>query len=284
MPRRLDAGRIALFVCLALCALFFLLPLYVLVATAFKPLEEIRVASALALPGTITIEPIGRAWGSACIGAVCEGLQGNVWNSVRIAVPAVVVAVGFGAVNGYALSRWRVPGAHLLFGFLIAANFLPYQAVLVPAAITLSGLGLFGTSEGLVLVHVVYGMPTMTILFRNFFLTVPDELLKAARIDGAGFWRILVHVMMPLARPMLAVAVILQFTAVWNDYLFALVFGGRAAPVTVALNNLINAEIGEKQYNVNMAGVLLTVLPTILVYLLAGRWFMRGLAAGAIRG
>lgn len=265
--------------CLALAAVAFLLPLYVVIATAFKPLHEVVAGSMLALPADWTTEPLRRAWSRACIAAACDGLAGGLWNSVLIAVPASCASVMLGAVNGYALTKWRVPGAHALFGLLLAANFLPYQMVLLPASIVLRTAGLFGTTEGLILVHVAYGMPYMTLLFRNFYLGVPQELVHAARMDGARFWSIFFHVVLPLSVPMLAMAVVLQFTAIWNDYLFGLVFGSREVPVTVMLGNLINSQLGEKEYNVNMAGVLLTALPPLFVYVIAGRWFMRGLAA-----
>jgi glucose/mannose transport system permease protein len=262
-------------------AVLVLLPLYVVIVTAFKPGTEILGASMLAAPTHWTWAPLARAWSSACIGAACDGLAGGVWNAVRITVPAVCLSVGLGAVNGYALTRWRVPGAHLLFAVMLAANFLPYQVVLLPMALVLRAIGLFGTVKGLILVHVVYGMPYTTLLFRNFFRDLPDDVIRAARMDGAGFWRIFRHVVLPMSVPMLAVAAVLQFTGVWNDYLFGLVFGGRHVPVTVLLNNLVNSQSGQPEYNVNMAGVLLATVPTLLCYLFAGRWFLRGFAAGA---
>lgn len=278
-------AEIALYACLCVGAVAFLFPLYVVVATALKPLHEVDQGSMLAPPVQWTTDPLRKAWLSACIGAACEGLHSAFWNSVRITVPAVCASVALGAVNGYALTKWRLPGAHIAFGLLLAGNFVPYQIVLLPMAVTLRQLGLFGSIEGLVLVHVAYGMPYTTLLFRNFYLGVPDELVRAARIDGAGFWSIFAYVVLPLSGPMLAVAAVLQFTAIWNDYLFGLVFGGRDAPVTVRLNTLINGGLGEKEHNVDMAGVLLTALPTLLLYLFAAKWFLRGLAAGgAIRG
>lgn len=188
--------------------------------------------------------------------------------------------MALGAVTGYALTCWRIPGAHAIFGLLLAANVLPYQVMLMPMTITLRTLGIFGTVEGLVLVHVVYGLPYITLLFRNLYLGIPDELMRAARMDCGRFWSIFRHVVLPLSRPMLLVALVLQVTGIWNDYLFGLVFGGRDVPVTVMLGNLINSERGEKEYNVNMAGVLLAALPVLLVYLLAGRLFLRSLVVG----
>jgi glucose/mannose transport system permease protein len=270
--------RGALYAGLGVAALLFLLPLYVMIATAFKPLGEVIEASLLAPPLHWTWLPLRQAWSSACIGAACDGLAAGFWTSLCIAVPAVGLSVALGAVNGYALTQWRVPGANLMFALLLAGNFIPLQTVLLPMALLLRHTGLFGTLAGLVVVHVIYGMPTSTLLFRNFYLAIPADMIRAARLDGGRFWSIFGRIIMPLSPPMLGVAVVLQFTLVWNDYLLGLVFGGRAVPVTVLLDNLINDGLGEKQYNVNMAAVLLAALPPLLVYLFAGKWFFRGLA------
>lgn len=265
-----------------LCALglAFLLPLYVVVATALKPLDEITGGAMLALPVRWTFAPLATAWSSACIGATCDGLARGFWNSAVIVVPATILAVMFGAVNGYALTKWRLPGADLLFGLMLAANVIPYQAVLLPMAVLMRGTGLFGTTAGLIVIHVVYGMPYMTLLFRNYYMTMPSDIVGAARLDGASFWSSFRYVALPAAAPMLAVATLLQFTGIWNDYLFGLVFGGRAVPVTVMLNNLVNSQSGQPAYNVNMAGVLLTAIPPLLCYMFAGRLLLRGLGFG----
>lgn len=261
---------------LLLLAAAWLLPLYVVVVTALKPLDEVVQGSMLAPPAHWTLEPLRMAWSSACIGTACQGLASGIRHSFWIAGPASVIAVGLGAVTGYALSAWRLAGAHAMFGLLLAANMLPYQVILMPMTITLRHMGLFGTIEGLVLVHVVYGLPYMTLLFRNFYLDIPNDIIRAARMDGGHFWSIFRHVVLPMSRPMLLVALVLQFTIVWDDYLFGLVFGGRDTPVTVMLVNLIDSGLGEKEYNLNMAGVLLATLPVLLVYLFAGRVFLRG--------
>jgi glucose/mannose transport system permease protein len=257
------------------------MPLYVVVVTAFKPLGEVVQGSMLALPAHWTLEPFQAAWSSACIGSACRGLANGIRNSLWISGLACVISVGLGAVTGYALSSWRLPGAHVMFGLLLAANMLPYQVILIPMTIALRTIGLFGTVDGLVLVHVVYGLPYMTLLFRNFYLDIPVEVVRAAQIDGGRFWSILLHVVLPMSKPMLFVAFVLEFTVVWDDYLFGLVFGGRDTPVTVLLVNLINSGLGEKEYNVNMAGVLVATLPVLIVYLFSGRMFLRGLTASA---
>lgn len=275
--------RLLLRLCLASGALLVLLPLYVLLATALKPLDEVIGGSLLAPPREPTLGPLREAWSSACIGTRCEGLRGGLATSLAIALPAACLSTLLGAVNGYALTQWRLPGAHLAFALLLAANLLPYQLVLLPVAVMLRAGGLFGTVEGLILVHVAYGMPYVTLLLRNAFLALPAEIVRAARLDGAGFWSLFAHVVLPIGAPMLAVAFLLQFSAIWNDYLFGLVFGGRATPATVMLNNLVNGQSAGKQRNVEMAGVLLTAVPPLLLYLVAGRWFLRGLAAGGGR-
>lgn len=288
MIRTLDATRvawgIALGLLLVLFAAYFLLPVYVMVVTALKSLPEVRLGNMLLPPAIPTLEPLARAWSQVCVGSECGGLSRYFGNSVAIVLPAVPLAVLFGAVNGYALTKWPMPGVHLMFGLLLAGNFLPAQMVILPMAQLLSVIGLFGRYEGLVLAHVVYGMPVMTLLFRNYFAGVPDEIVRAARVDGAGFWAVFLQVLLPMSLPMLAVATMLEFTYVWNDFLFALIFGGRDAPMTVALNTLINAQFGEKEHNVHMAGTLIAALPTLAVYLLAGKWFVRGLSAGAVKG
>jgi glucose/mannose transport system permease protein len=190
-----------------------------------------------------------------------------------------------GALNGYALTKFRFRGADLLFAALLVGCFIPFQVILIPMARVLATLGLFGSLSGLVLVHVAYGVAVTTLLFRNFYLAVPDEIVRAARLDGAGFLAAFLHIVLPLSKPMLAVAAILQFTGIWNDFLFGVVFAGPGnAPVTVALNNLASASLGAREYNTDMAAALLTALPTLVVYVVSGRYFLRGLAAGAVKG
>jgi glucose/mannose transport system permease protein len=280
-----NLARLALYAALAAAALAFLAPLYVVVVASLKPLDEIRAGGILALPLAPTLAAWAKAWGTACIGASCLGLRPYFLNSWLIALPAVVISVLLGAVNGYALTKFRFRGADLLFAALLVGCFIPFQVILIPMARVLATLGLFGSLAGLVLVHVVYGMAVTTLLFRNFYLAVPDEIVRAARLDGAGFFAIFRHVILPLSKPMLAVAAILQFTGIWNDFLFGVVFAGPGnAPVTVALNNLASTSLGAREYNTDMAAALLTALPTLVVYVVSGRYFLRGLAAGAVKG
>jgi glucose/mannose transport system permease protein len=279
------AARFGLYAFLASAALFFLLPLYVMLATSLKSMDEIRTGNIFALPLAPTLDAWRAAWSEACTGAACEGVQGGFWNSVRIAVPSTVLPIALGALNGYALSFWRPRGANLLFGVLLLGAFVPVQVMIYPLVRMMAGLGVFGSLPAIVIVHLVFGMPVLTLLFRNYYSALPQELFHAARIDGGGFWRIFWHVMLPLSVPMLVVAAIMQLTGVWNDYILGLVFAGRDnLPMTVQLNNVINTTTGTRLYNVNMAATILTALVPLAVYFLSGRWFVRGIAAGAVKG
>jgi glucose/mannose transport system permease protein len=278
-------ARLGVYALLVSAAVFFLLPLYVMVTTSLKPMDEIRLGQLFALPLHPTFAPWIEAWSTACTGLECRGIQVGFWNSVKIAVPSTIASIFLGALNGYALSFWRVKWAAPLFGVLMFGAFVPYQVMMYPLVRTLATAGLFGTLPGIVLIHTVFGMPVMTLLFRNYYASVPVELFKAARIDGGGFWRIFVQLMLPMSLPIVVVAMIMQVTAIWNDFLLGLVFAGHDwLPMTVQLNNIINTTTGERLYNVNMAATLLTSLVPLTVYLVSGRWFVRGIAAGAVKG
>jgi glucose/mannose transport system permease protein len=274
-----------LYVFLATAAAFFLLPLYIMVVTSLKPMEEIRLGHLFSLPMAPTLEAWGTAWHSACTGLECNGIRVGFWNSVQIVVPSVLLSILLGAINGYALAFWPVRWAGTLFGVLVFGSFVPYQVMMYPLVRSFALAGLFGTLPGIVLIHTLFGMPVMTLLFRNYYSSVPVELFKAARIDGGGFWRIFVMLMLPMALPIAVVALILQVTAIWNDYILGLAFAGLDfLPMTVQLNNIINTTTGERAYNVNMAATILTSLVPLAVYLISGRWFVRGIAAGAVKG
>lgn len=277
--------RAELYLLLLVFALYYLLPLLVMVATSLKSLEEIRGGSLVSPPRSITFDPWFRAWGSACVGVKCEGLRPYFVNSLLMVVPAVAISTAFGALNGYALTKWRFPGADTLFALMLFGCFIPFQVILLPMARMLGLMGLAGTLTGLVLVHVVYGLAFTTLFFRNFYVSVPDELIKSATIDGAGFFRIFFRILLPLSPPIIVVTVIWQFTQIYNDFLFGVSFTvGDGQPVTVALNNLVASSTGVKEYNVDMAAAILTGLPTLLVYVVAGKYFIRGLSAGAVKG
>ena len=283
-PRHVTWGRIGLYAFMISVALFFLLPLWIMLLTSIKTMDEIRLGNILAWPGVITLEPWITAWSSACTGLTCEGISVGFWNSIRILIPSVIVSILVGAVNGYALTFWRVRGANLMFGILLIGAFIPYQVFIYPLVRLFSTLGIYNSLFGIVLIHTIFGMPVMTLLFRNFYASLPQELFNAARIDGGGFWTIFVRVMLPMSTPMLIVAVILQVTGIWNDFILGLVFAGRDnLPMTVQLNNIVNSQEGEKLYNVNMAATMLTGIVPLVVYFISGRWFVRGIAAGAVK-
>ena len=278
-------ARLGIYAFLLSAALFFLLPLYVMLVTSLKSMDEIRAGSIFALPLAATIEPWRQAWSEVCTGAACDGVRAGFWNSVAIAVPSTILPIMLGAVNGYALSFWKPRGAGLLFTILMAGAFIPVQVMIYPLVRLLAGLGVFGSLPAIVLVHLIFGMPVMTMLFRNYYAGVPHELFQAARIDGGGFWRIFLQVMLPMSTPIIVVAAIMQITGVWNDYILGLVFAGRDnLPMTVQLNNVINTTTGTRLHNVNMAATILTSLVPLAIYFISGRWFVRGIAAGAVKG
>ena len=276
----------ALFIALLLFfALVYLGPLYVMLTTSFKGIEEIRNGNILAFPEALNGSAWSKAWSSACTGGDCYGLAPYFWNSMRIVLPAVFISTVIGALNGYVLSQWRFSGSNFLFGALLFGCFIPFQVILLPMAKLLAWLGLANTVPGLVLVHVIYGLAFTTLFFRNYYVGIPSELVRAARLDGAGFFAIFRHVFLPLSTPIVVVSVIWQFTQIWNDFLFGVVYSGPGTqPITVALNNLVNTTMGGKEYNVDMAAAVIAALPTLVVYLVAGKYFVRGLTAGAVKG
>ncbi|MDK2125364.1 carbohydrate ABC transporter permease [Chitinimonas sp. DQS-5] len=256
-----------------------------MVVTSLKSLEEVRNGNLLALPAAPSLEAWSTAWSSACTGVECSGIQGYFWNSIKMLVPAVALSTLIGAVNGYVLAMWRFKGSDLFFTLLMIGCFLPFQVVILPMAQMLGFLGLENGTARLVLVHTIYGLAFTTMFFRNFYVTIPDELVKAARIDGAGFLRIFFRIMLPISLPTIAVCVIWQTTQIWNDFLFGVVFSaGETQPMTVALNNLVNTSTGVKHYNVEMAAAIIAALPTLCVYAFGGKYFIRGLTAGAVKG
>ena len=285
-PRRTFSGRnIMLYGALIFFALYYLLPLYVMMVTSLKGMPEIRMGNIFSPPMEITFEPWVKAWATACTGLNCDGLSRGFWNSVRITVPSTLISILIASVNGYALANWRFKGADLFFTILIVGAFVPYQVMIYPIVIVLRELGIYGTLSGLVIVHTIFGMPILTLLFRNYFTSLPEELFKAARIDGAGFWQIYLRIMLPMSLPIFVVAMILQITGIWNDFLFGVVFTRpEYYPMTVQLNNIVNSVQGVKEYNVNMAATLLTGAVPLFVYFVSGRLFVRGIAAGAVKG
>ena len=281
----LSRRTVFLYGTLIVLALYYLLPLYVMVVTSLKGMPEIRLGHIFSPPIEITFEPWVKAWSTACTGLNCDGLSRGFWNSVRITVPSVVLSIAIASVNGYALANWRFKGANLFFTILIVGSFIPYQVMIYPIVIILREIGLYGRLWGLVLVHSIFGMPILTLLFRNYFTSIPEELFRAARVDGAGFWGIYFKIMMPMSLPIFVVAVIIQTTGIWNDFLFGVIYTKPDLyPMTVQLNNIVNSTQGVKEYNVNMAATILTGLVPLSVYFASGKLFVRGIAAGAVKG
>jgi len=285
-PKRpFSRTNIFLYGTLLLVSLYYLLPLYVMIVTSLKGMPEIRMGNVFGPPIEITFEPWVKAWSEACTGINCDGLSRGFGNSVRILLPSVFLSIVIASINGYALSNWKFKGSEVFFTILIVGAFIPYQTMIYPIVILLREIGLMGSIGGLVLVHTVFGMPILTLLFRNYFASVPEELFKAARVDGAGFWQIYIQIMLPMALPIFVVAMILQVTGIWNDFLFGVIYTKPATyPMTVQLNNIVNSVQGVKEYNVNMAATLLTGLVPLVIYFASGKLFVRGIAAGAVKG
>ena len=279
------ALRWLLYFLLFIFALYYLAPLFVMVTTSLKDLEEIKTGSLISLPREVTFDAWLTAWSGACSGIKCEGLKPYFWNSILMAVPAVAISTFIGAVNGYVIAQWRFRGANLIFSLMLFGCFIPFQVILLPMARLLGILGLAGSIQGLVFVHVVYGLGFTTLFFRNYYVTISPELIRAAKIDGAGFFRIFWSVFLPLSLPIIVVTVIWQFTQIWNDFLFGVSFSQAGTqPITVALNNIVNSTTGVKEYNVDMAAAIIAALPTLFVYIVAGKYFIRGLTAGSVKG
>jgi glucose/mannose transport system permease protein len=294
-------NRVIIYGLLILFAIVYLMPLFVMLVTSFKTMDEIQNGNMLALPTSPTVQPWLKAWDETCVGLTCAGIKGYFWNSLKMVVPAVLISTLLGALNGYVLTKWRFRGHTLVFGLMLFACFIPFQSVLLPMATILGSLGRFGntlqdtigTSLGfgnptanLVFVHVVYGLGFTTLFFRNFYEAFPTELIKAAQVDGAGFFQIFRRIVLPNSVPIIVVTVIYQFTNIWNDFLFASAYAGTgdSMPMTVALNNVVNTSTGVVEYNVNMAAAMIAAMPTLIVYVVAGRYFVRGLMAGAVKG
>ncbi|MXN63968.1 ABC transporter permease subunit [Stappia sp. GBMRC 2046] len=283
---RTGAGsRYVIYTLLILFCLYYLLPLYVMVVNSLKPLSEIQAGGMMALPDALTFAPWASAWSSAQVGVEATGLRPYFLNSILMVVPAVAISTVLGALNGYVLTKWRFRGDTIVFGLLLFGCFIPFQMVLIPMARMLGLMGIAGTVPGLIFVHLVYGIGFSTLYFRNYYQQFPTELVRAAMIDGAGFFTIFRRIMLPSSGPIAVVCVIWQFTNIWNDFLFGASFSDfDSQPMTVALNNLVQSSTGVKEYNVHFAGAIMAALPTLLVYIVAGRFFVRGLMAGSVKG
>jgi glucose/mannose transport system permease protein len=282
--RRTALGRVAVYSFLCFFAFIYLLPLFVIVANSFRSLPEITQNGLIALPRSFTFGAWSNAWSHYCVAGTCQGVQRNFYKSLMMTVPATMISTLLGAVNGYVLSKWRFRGSEFLFGCVTLGVFMPGQVALMPWAYILGRLHLSNTVYGLILIHCVQGLSFTTLFCRNYYINIPDDLIKAARIDGAGFWRILVKIVLPLSPPILIVTIIWQFTGIWNEYLFGVVFtGGREQPITASVVALATTVMNAKAYDVTSAAVLIAAIPPLLIYFFGGKYFVRGLTQGAVK-
>jgi len=280
--------RVVLYTVLVAFAVLYLMPVYVLIVTGMKSFTEVSLYRMWDLPSGLHFDSYVKAW----FGSEAEGFRGlnvNFMNSVYLTIPATLISAMWGSINGYILAKWKFRGSNVLFPLLLFGMFIPYQSILIPLVQTLQkinifGIRFYGSIPGLILAHVIYGIPITTLIFRNYYANVPTELIEAARIDGANIFSIYRRVLFPLSLPGFVVVMIWQFTSIWNDFLFAatITSNPEAQPITVGLNNLAGSYIVE--WNIQMAGSLIAALPTLLVYILLGRFFLRGLMAGSLKG
>ena len=281
--RRKYGTRVLIYALLILASLFYLLPVYLLVITGMKSFQEVSLARMWDLPSGLHFDSYLKAW----FGNQAEGIRGlnaNFMNSVYLAIPATLGSALLGSLNGYILAKWRFRGSNTLFTLMLFGMFIPYQSILIPLVQVLQRLHLYGSLGGLIFVHIVYGIPITTLIFRNYYAAIPTELVEAAKIDGAGLIGIYRHILFPISVPGFAVVIIWQFQSIWNDFLFGVIVTSRpnVQPITVALNNMAGSYIVE--WNVQMAGAILAAIPTLLVFIFLGRFFMRGLLAGSLKG
>jgi glucose/mannose transport system permease protein len=281
----LAPDRVLIYGLLIITSIYFLIPLYVMIITSLKDLDEIREGNIFVPTLRPTFDAWVKAWSAACTGLNCTGLAPGFWNSVFITVPSVIVSIAVASVSGYSLAMWPFKLAERCFVILLVGSFIPYQVFLYPLVIITREMGIYSTLYAVIFVHTVFGLPILTLLFRNYFASLPEELFKAARVDGAGYFRILFQVLAPMSVPILTVAVILQVTGIWNDFLFGVIYAGPTNyPMTVQLNNIVNSLQGVKEYNVEMAATILTGLVPLTIYFVSGKYFVRGIAAGAVKG
>jgi glucose/mannose transport system permease protein len=274
-PKKSRFGRSVVFALLMAATLFYLAPVYVMVINGLKDKSYMTLSGMWNLPLYLNGGGFPMAW---------DAISPNIWASLRMVIPATILSSLLGAVNGYLLSKWKFRGSDVIFTLILFGMFIPYQAILIPLIRTLDWVGIYGSWKGLVMVHVIYGIPITSLIFRNYFTNVPSELVEAARIDGAGIIQTFFQIMLPLSLPAFVVVGIFQFTNIWNDFLFGVtvVFRPADQPVTVALNNLNGTQ--SVDWTVVMAAAVLSALPTALVYIFLGRFFIRGLLAGSMKG
>lgn len=282
--RKRLVSRIVIYGLLSIFALIYFIPLFVVVFNSFRTLPEISQNGLIAFPQSFRLDAWPQAWSEYCIGGNCQGMQNYFWNSVKMVIPATIISTALGAINGYILSKWKFPGSELVFTCMLLGVFMPGQLALLPWAFILGQIGLANSVYGLILVHCIQGLSFTTLFCRNYYVNIPDDLVKAARIDGAGFWRIFYKIILPLSPPILIVTVIWQFTGIWNEYLYGVVLNsGTNQPITAALVALSANGTNVRTYDVMSAAVLIGALPPLLVYFFGGKYFVRGLTQGAIK-
>ena len=283
--RRISGSSIAVFAFLCMCAAFVCIPLYVVIVTSFKPIEEVTIGQIFALPVSWTLEPWDKAWNSMCTGLSCDGIKVGFFNSMYILLPSLILAIALSAVTGYALALWNIKWAGTFLFILFMCAFVPFQIIMIPLIIIVASFGIFGTVWAVAVVHTILALPLLTLIFRNYYKDVPQEIINAAIMDSGSFWRIFAEIILPMSANIMIVVLILMITNVWNDYLVGLIFGGiTAKPMTVILANSVITSRGEVVHNVNMAAALLTAVPPLIVYFLLGKFFVQGITAGAIKG
>jgi glucose/mannose transport system permease protein len=276
---------IAIIVFLTICAAFFCVPLYVIIVTSFKTMDQIRVGEIFALPMPITFDAWWSAWNDACSGIRCDGLKVGFFNSLAILFPSLILSIALSSVTGYALALWNVKWAGTFLFILFMCAFVPFQIIMIPLIILSSGLKVYGTIWGIALVHAVLSMPILTLIFRNYYKGIPQEIMSAAMMDSGSFWKIFFEIILPMSGNILIVVLILMITSVWNDFLLGLTFGGLGTqPMSVVLANVVITTTGEASYNENMAAALLTAIPPLVIYFLLGKFFVQGITSGAIKG
>ncbi len=283
--RQRITSRTLVYSALSIFAAIYLLPLVVVLLTSLRSLDDIYSGSLIAFPRMFDLSAWGKVWSTGCVGGNCQGISPDLINSVKLVIPATIISTAIGAINGYALTKWRFRGSKFVFAFVLFGVFIPGQLMLLPWAWGLGKIGLANTTAGLVMIHVVLDLGFVTLFRRNYYMNIPDELIKAARIDGAGFWTIFRRIVLPLSPPILVVVVIWPFTHIWNEFLFATTCtSGYNKPITPALLAMTAPQTDIKEYNVESAAVIIAALPTLLIYFFAGRYFMRGLIAGSLKG
>jgi len=280
---KISLTRLLIYIILAIFTIFYIIPMYIMLVTGMKSFSEVGLSTMWNLPRSLNFESFRTAWLGSAEGGF-RGLSGSFLNSVLLVIPATIISALFGSLNGYVLAKWQFRGSDLIFTLILFGMFIPYQSIIIPLVLTLQRLHVYGTIPGLILVHVIYGIPISTLIFRNYYVTVPTEMVEASKIDGANFLGIYRWIIFPLSTPGFAVAMIWQFTSIWNDFLFGLIVtpNPSSQPITVALNNLAGSYI--VQWNVQIAGALLTALPPILIYIFLGKFFLRGLLQGSLKG